>query len=147
MLAELRTALNNPFTIKNFYTLFMVTTGLLLLGIASITVYTRSVSFCQPFQLRFNGNLDSGKGKVYQFTYNGPSSCKLVITPKMKPQEDMSLWIYKPDKSIEVVDLPAVNTKEAVIKTDGNQGTYKLSLRNNDNSKNEYELKILVSER
>lgn len=146
-ISEIRAAVNNPFSLKHFYILFVVAASLLLLTITSITLRSKTFFICKPFQLRFSGGLEGGKGKIYQFSYGGPDSCKIVVSPTVDSAKDLSLWVYKPDKSIQVIDLSSLDTNKSSIKTDGENGTYKLSIRNKDKTKSEYELQVFVSNR
>ncbi|HEX7456330.1 MAG TPA: hypothetical protein VF303_02595 [Candidatus Nanoarchaeia archaeon] len=146
MLSQMRNAINNPFDLRNFYVLFVVAVILLLVPIIVISIISRASLMCKPAQLRFAGDLASGEGKVYEFIYNGSNSCNLQISPKAASNEEVSLWIYKPDKSIEVVDLSTMTSSGSVIKAEGEKGTYRISLRNKNSSKTQYQLRVSVSE-
>lgn len=147
MLSKLRIAIKNPFDLRNFYLLFLVAVVLLLIPTIIIGLISKDSVQCKPFQLRFHGDLGSGKGKVYQFSYSGPNSCKLTISPNNIASEEMSLWIYKPDKSIEVVDLSTLDGNGGSVITKGTNGTYKLSVRNKNSSSTEYQLIVSVVSR
>jgi hypothetical protein len=142
--SKFEAAIKNPFEVRNFYLLFLVAFVLLFIPALVIGLISRDSMQCKPYQLRFHGDLGSGKGKVYQFTYNGPASCKLKISPDNVASEDMSLWVYKPDKSIDVVDLSTLTSKGSSVVTAGKNGTYKLSVRNKDSSEVEYQLSVSV---
>jgi hypothetical protein len=146
MLSKLRHAIKNPFDLKNFYLLFLVAVILLLVPTIIVELASKEFPTCKPSQLRFNGDLASGKGDVYQFTYSGPNSCKLMISPNDMEEDEMSLWVYKPDRSIDVVDLSTSSGDQDSVVTSGNQGTYQLSIRNKDSSKTQYQLNVTVLE-
>ena len=146
MLTQIRTAINKPFDLKNFYILFTVAVVLLLVPIIVISIISRSSLLCKPAQLRFAGDLASGEGKVYEFVYKGSNACTLQISPKAGSNDEVSLWIYKPDKSIELIDLSNGTSNGGMIEAEGEKGTYRISLRNNNSSKTQYQLKVSVSE-
>ena len=147
MWSKLHTAIKNPFDLRHFYLLFLATVVLLLIPTIIVGLISKDLVQCKPFQLKFHGDLGSGKGKVYQFSYSGPNSCKLKISPDNIASEKMSLWIYKPDKSIDVVDLSTLDGNGGSVVTKGKNGTYKLSVRNNDSLSTEYQLIVSVVSR
>jgi hypothetical protein len=142
--SKFEAAIKKPFEVRNFYLLFLVAFVLLFIPTLVISLISRDSVQCKLSQQRFHGDLGSGKGEVYQFTYNGPDSCKLRISPGNIASEDMSLWVYKPDKSIDVVDFSTLASKGGSVLTAGKNGTYKLSVRNKDSSKIDYQLNVSV---
>ena len=144
MWLKFKAAIKNPFEVRNFYLLFLVAFVLLFIPTLVIGLISRDSMQCKPSRLRFHSDLESGKGEIYQFTYNGSDSCKLAIAPNNVGFDKMSLWIYKPDKSIEVVDLSTLTSSGGSVVTKGDQGTYRLSVRNKDSSKIDYQLNVSV---
>jgi hypothetical protein len=69
-----------------------------------------------------------------------------MISPNDMEEDEMSLWVYKPDRSIDVVDLSTSSGDQDSVVTSGNQGTYQLSIRNKDSSKTQYQLNVTVLE-
>ena len=145
MLNLIRTAANNPFDLRNFYLLFLVGVVFLVVPLISISLISQSSLVCKPFQIKFSGNLASGEGKTYEFSYNGPNTCTLTIYPKMGLDKNLSLWLYKPDKTIEVVEMSSLAETGGKIETDGERGRYRLSLRNKNKSAAGYELAVRVN--
>ena len=145
MLTQLRAAVNNPFDLRNFYLLFLVGVGFLVVPLISISLISQSSLLCKPFQIKFSGNLASGEGKIYEFSYNGPNTCTLTIYPKTGLDKNLSLWLYKPNKTIEVVETSSLATNGGKIETDGDTGRYRLSLRNKNRSVAGYELDVRVN--
>lgn len=145
MLTQLRAAVNNPFDLRNFYLLFLAGTGFLVVPLISISLISQSSLLCKPFQIKFSGNLASGEGKIYEFSYNGPTTCTLTIYPKTGLDKNLSLWLYKPNKTIEVVETSSLATNGGKIETDGDTGRYRLSLRNKNRSVAGYELDVRVN--
>ena len=143
MWSKFEAAIKNPFEVRNFYILFLVVFVLLFIPTLVIGLISKDSMQCKPFHLGFHGDLESGKGEVYQFTYKGSDSCKLLIS-RNNMDDEMSLWVYKPDKSIDVVDLSTLISKGGSVVTAGKNGTYKLSIRNKDSSKIDYQLNVSV---
>ncbi len=145
MLSQLRTAINNPFNFKNLYLLFLVGVVLLIVPLISISLMSRSSLLCKPFQISLSGNLASGEGKIYEFSYNGSNTCTLTISPNMGQGKNVSLWLYKPDKTIEVIEVSNLAVNGGKIETNGEKGRYRLSLRNKNKSSAGYELQVSVN--
>jgi len=102
---------------------------------------------CDPAQLKFSGNLASGEGEVYEFTYKGTHACNIVISPQWKPSGKTSLWVYKPDKTAVVADSSNVSKNTGSILTSGNKGTYRLSVHNKDSSSIDFQLLVSLAKK
>ncbi|OGY26322.1 MAG: hypothetical protein A2Z24_00245 [Candidatus Woykebacteria bacterium RBG_16_44_10] len=145
MLNLLRTAVNNPFDLRHFYLLFLVGVVFLVTPLIAISLISQSALVCKPFQIKLAGNLASGEGKIYEFSYNGPNSCTIAIYPRTGLNKNLTLWLYKPDKTIEVVETSSLADSDGKIVTDGERGRYRLSLRNKNKGVAGYELAVRVN--
>jgi len=147
VLAQIRKAVNNPFDFRNFYILFIVAVVLLLIPIIIISFVARSSMICKPYRVDLKGDLSSGERKIHEFNYSGSNSCKVAILPKLSSGRALSLWIYKPNNDIEVIDISNSKNNSELITTGSSNGRYRVSIQNKSALRATYQLIIGVIEK
>ena len=140
MLKEIRIAVNNPLDFKNIFVLFVVTYLLIFTPYLMITILS-GTNNCSSSKMHFSENITSESGKIFEFSFNGGDSCRILISSNWEESKKLSFWVYKPDTSVEV-KKEQVSGNKGLNFTGSESGVYRISVHNNEVSNVNFQLLV-----
>jgi len=126
------------------YTLFLLLVAAALILVISIRLLVGNV-IIDKNSVSFFGKLKPNLSKAYEFNNSNTGVYNLVILPEWQPQTQISIWLYRPNKTVEVFDFTELTTGRAIVLKKADSGTYRLSIKNGSGSEVGYNIKITVT--
>jgi hypothetical protein len=141
VLKELRATVNNPLDLKNFPVFFAAIYLIIFLPYLLIETSPRNRSACESSLAQFSEIIPSGKGKIFEFVYSSEQPCNISILPQWGTASNLSIWLYKPDRTVESTQPYDSNGKTLTF-SGTEQGVYRLSVHNEEDTSVNFNLKI-----
>jgi hypothetical protein len=126
------------------YTLFLLLVASALILVISIRLLVGNV-IIDKNSISFFGKLKPSLSKAYEFNNPSDGTNNLVILPEWQPQTQISIWLYRPNKTAEVFDFTELTAERAIVLKKAASGTYRLSIKNGSGSEVDYNIKITVT--
>lgn len=124
------------------YLLFSIVVASLLILLISLELAARSGDACYPPDVSYSGKLAANLAKTFSFNYRGDGNCKLAIIPEWKPLSPISIWVYRPNSSVDFYNYAEVKNSVPIVVENATKGGYKISIKNEAGIDVSYKLKL-----
>ena len=87
------------------YIIFPILVTSVLILLVSLKLLVGGFESLDQGGIKFSGRIKPNFSKAYEFNYQKGGISNLFIKPSWQPESKISIWVYHPDKTVEVLIL------------------------------------------
>jgi len=145
MRKQINKAVEKHYSLGKFFIYTTLVAFLMLGSLIIVEVSDRFFSECKTSRTKLTGNINPGLSKAYEINYQGGTNCYLIILPSESTGAEISLWFYKPNGEIRVMNGSELLEDGALVLKNVPQGKYRISIHNKNIGAVDYNLTLYLA--